>query len=55
MNSYDNAWIIIHFISDIEVQSDPTTKKLYQSDPIRNEYFGSEIRTNRFWIGFAYL
>ena len=38
--------LLIHFISDIEVRSDPTTKQLYQSDPIRNEYFGSEIRTN---------
>ena len=24
---------LIHFISDIEVRSDPTTKQLYQSDP----------------------
>jgi hypothetical protein len=24
---------LIHFISNIEVQSDPTTKQLYQSDP----------------------
>jgi antirestriction protein len=33
-------------ISNIEVRSDPTTKQLYQSDPIRNVYFCSEIRTN---------
>jgi hypothetical protein len=29
-----------------KINFDPTTKQLYQSDPIRNEYFCSEIRTN---------
>ena len=51
INSCDNAWIINSFYFEYEVRSDPTTKQLYQSDPIQSVYFCSEIRTNP--IGFG--
>jgi hypothetical protein len=50
------AGLLIRFILDIEVRSDPTMKQLYQSDP--KWIFWSEMNINisdRIRIGFAHL